>query len=467
MELLRKKNYKPNKYKKKQLNYFIDLGIAISSITLFIPGIIKFINLYIRFEILNDNAGSLSILHDWSGLVLGGFVVTHLVLHWKWLLLTTKKLPKAFKFNKKYFGYLVDIGMLISFLIILITGVMKFPAFSISRELLYNYSVLFLTLHDWSGIALSVLALTHVILHWKWIIEMTKRTVRNASIRRIGKILVWVSLIGIILFPAIINSIPISNSGEEIVIGGIGTHKFNPEEIVSIRPELFKEGHFSIFDILVHLDNNGELDMEYHFDPTMDTYVIDSINGKTNYWYYAYYDGGWQETNVFRMDHYPYKPKMYINLFTETSSRIESKYDTFREEINRLNSNNGSIIVPDIFIKGKTFDQHFKDIEITPHNLRNDTLQEGVITAIDVIMTLGDLGLITYRLNWYETIGTAEVKNYYVDEINGDASYARCGFVYEAGDLDFTRFRGNHIHIPADIRLINSPQYVEFFWICI
>ena len=42
--------------------------------------------------------------------------------------------------------------------------------------------------------------------------------------------------------------------------------------------------------------------------------------------------------------------------------------------------------------------KQFKNIEITPHNLRNDTLQEGVITAMDVIMTLGDLGLISYGL---------------------------------------------------------------------
>jgi len=369
--------------------------------------------------------------------------------------------------NKKFFGYLVDIGMLISFLIILITGVMKFPAFSISRELLYEYSVLFLTFHDWSGIVLSLLALTHVILHWKWIIEMTKRTVRNAPIKRIGKFFLLFSVIGILIIPIIINTVPISRSGDEIVIGGLGTHKFNPDEVVSIRPELFKEGHFSIFDILVHLDNNGELDIEYHFDATMDTYVIDSINGKTNYWYYAYYDGGWQETNVFRIDHYPYKPKMYISLFTESQSKIEHIYDTFREEVDRLNSNNGSIIIPNIILKGSTFDINFKDIEVTAHDLRNDTLQEGVITAIDVIMTLGDLGLITYKLNWYETIGTAEVKNYYVDDINGDTSYARCGFVYEAGHSDFTLFRGNHIHIPADIRMITSPQYVEFFWICI
>ena len=41
------------------------------------------------------------------------------------------------------------------------------------------------------------------------------------------------------------------------------------------------------------------------------------------------------------------------------------------------------------------------------------------------------------------------------------------GFVYEAGSLYYVGFRGNHIHLPSDFRILNSPYYVEFFWICI
>ena len=167
------------------------------------------------------------------------------------------------------------------------------------------------------------------------------------------------------------------------------------------------------------------------------------------------------------MDHYPYKPKMYISLFTSSQTKITTIYNTFREEIIRINSSGGSIVIPDIYITSPTNNLHFENIEVIAHDLRNDTFQDSVITAIDVIMTLGDLGLISYKLNWYETIGSSEIKNYYVDGINGDNAYARCGFVYEAGNTIYRRFAGNHIHIPSDIRLINSPEYVEYFWICI
>ena len=100
--------------------------------------------------------------------------------------------------------------------------------------------------------------------------------------------------------------------------------------------------------------------------------------------------------------------------------------------------------------------------------MRDDVLSSNVTTAIDVIMSLEDQEKITYELKWYESIGTAGiVKDYWVEAIDGDKSYDRCGFVYEAGSPKYAFFRGNHIHLPSDIRVLNSPEYVEFFWICI
>jgi hypothetical protein len=93
--------------------------------------------------------------------------------------------------------------------------------------------------------------------------------------------------------------------------------------------------------------------------------------------------------------------------------------------------------------------------------------QSGVITAIDVVISLAEQGKITYELQWYESIGLAKVKNYFVQRINNDEGRGRCGFVYEAGSNAFKGFSGNHIHLPSDIRVINSPEYEEWFWICI
>lgn len=225
----------------------------------------------------------------------------------------------------------------------------------------------------------------------------------------------------------------------QIRIAGIGDFSFNPETIKSVRDDLFNKGYFSIFDILVMLDDTGKIEMQYRFDNDMNTYVIDSINGIQHWWYSAYYDGGWSERSAFRMDHYPYKDKMYISIINSSESQIESYHEVFREEIIRKNENDGRTIVPKIILKGpKIGELVFENIEVKPHNLRNDMLTTGTITAIDAIMTLGDEGKIEYELFWYESIGTADiVKNYWVNGISEDKASGRCGFVYEEGSLAF------------------------------
>jgi hypothetical protein len=256
-----------------------------------------------------------------------------------------------------------------------------------------------------------------------------------------------------------------------IRIGG-DTFSFNPKEIVTIRPDIFNPGYFSMFDILVHLDNKGIINMGYHFNQSLNTYIIDSINGEPYWWYEAFYDGGWRETNVFRPDHYPWKDGTTLTFFRTNRERLEAIYSVWKTEIRRLNTNGGKIVIPLVIIKRAqhaNFTKYtFHNVEVSAHNLRKDIFKDDVITALDVIMSLGDQEKITYELMWYESIGSAGiVKNYWVESINGHKSFLRCGWVYEAGSPTFNLFRGNHIHLPSDIRVLNSPVYVEFFWLCI
>ncbi len=253
-----------------------------------------------------------------------------------------------------------------------------------------------------------------------------------------------------------------------INIRGLGTFSFDPRQVRTVREDIFREGHFSIFDILVHLKDRGDIAIEYYFDEEMNTYMITDLNGHDNWWYDAYYDGGWREISVFRMDHYPYKDGMTINIIRQPESQLASIYETYRDEIRRKEANGGKMIIPEVIIEGRHETFVFENIEVRAHNLRSDMFQDGVITAIDTIITLGEEEKISYDLQWYESIGSAGVvKSYWIERINSDMSYRRCGFVYEAGNWQYEFFRGNHNHIPSDIRVINSPQYLKYFWICI
>ncbi len=254
----------------------------------------------------------------------------------------------------------------------------------------------------------------------------------------------------------------------EISIEGLGSFSFDPQAIETARNDIFREGYFSLFDVLLHLERQGQIDLDYYFAEEMNTYVISAMDGHAFWWYDAYYDGGWRERSVFRMDHYPYKDKMHLKIVRSSEEYLESVYATYRDEVKRRIENNGSIIVPEVIIEGKNETMIFSNVELKAHNLRDDTFQTGVITAIDTILSLAEDDKLNYDLQWYESIGTAGiVKSYWVNRINEDVSEGRCGFVYEAGDKEFLFFRGNHNHIPSDVRVINSPEYVKFFWICI
>jgi len=80
-----------------KLNYFIDIGLAISFFICFItglikwPGLIKIIGVS-AYKVLHVK--NISILHDWSGLIMGLLVLVHLALHWKWLVCVTKSMFK-------------------------------------------------------------------------------------------------------------------------------------------------------------------------------------------------------------------------------------------------------------------------------------------------------------------------------------------------------------------------------------
>jgi hypothetical protein len=376
------------------------------------------------------------------------------------------------RIKKSTLKYYIDLGLLFTFATTFITGMIKFSPLTnilgINPRTLPMGEISFL--HDWGAMVMGFLILGHLLLNWTWITNMTKKRLRNINVRSVATkaaVIIVVIVLLALLFQNPTFQRMLFGGDDYIAIDGIGDFHYSPSKIETVRSDIFQEGHFSIFDILVYLNNTGKIDMKYHFDPQKNTHIIDSINGKSNWWYQAYYDGGWPENNAFRMDHFPYKEKMIIRVMRESEGKINRIQDVFEAEGQRESQNGGGLVVPTVIIRGTKQELRFSNVQVQPHNMRNDTLKDGTITALDVIMSLGDAGLITYELKWYKTIGSAEVKNYFVEKINSDKSHNRCGFVYEAGSYDFRGFSGNHIHIPTDIRVINHPDYVEFFWICI
>ncbi|MDP1728634.1 MAG: DUF4405 domain-containing protein [archaeon] len=94
---------------KVRLKYWVDVGMGISFLAVFITGIIKFRKILTLLGIeINYQSGLLYILskvHDWSGVFMGLFVVIHLILNFDWIVCETKsffcKEPKTICKTKK------------------------------------------------------------------------------------------------------------------------------------------------------------------------------------------------------------------------------------------------------------------------------------------------------------------------------------------------------------------------------
>jgi hypothetical protein len=248
-----------------------------------------------------------------------------------------------------------------------------------------------------------------------------------------------------------------------VSVADVGTFSFEPDRITTKRPDLFNPGYFSLFDVLAHLDESGVLQLRYHFDQSLDTHVIDAINNKGPWWYNVYYDGGWREASVHRIDYYPVKDKMTIHFVRDQADNQAQREEIWRTEVARRQANNDRIVVPKVFIRAFGESLIFENVEANAYNTRGDFFRSGVVTALDVIRSMADSGLITFELAWYENIGGAEIGNYYVERINNWLASGMCGFVYEVGEL--ATQQGNHIHLQTDLRVLQSPEYLEIFWI--
>ncbi len=255
-----------------------------------------------------------------------------------------------------------------------------------------------------------------------------------------------------------------------IEIENLGIFSFDPLEVETLRPDIFSPGHFSIFDVVAHLADREWFTMTHHYNSRLDTHVIDELDGRMNWWYRAYYPGGWPEINAFRMDMFPYKDGTTIKLSTHTEEYVGRIYNSFAEEILRKSINVGRVVIPEVRI-GTTV---HTNVPVSAHNVRPDVLQPGTITALDVLLSLADQGKIDrMKLTWYPSIGEADpVDSLFVEQIDaGDGVYdleasPELGkWVYETGSRDFGGFQGSHIQIPPDVRVIVSPEYMTWYWL--
>jgi len=401
----------------------------------------------------------LHLVFEW---ILISLTIIHIIYSRKYMKLKLRRIIAGLKSDRAYSISLLRLiqritkwGIIILTVLVTLSGLIYYEWFALIFDDFFLFA--------WH-INFEVILLIFIIIH---VGVGSKFFLTRKRINRWSFDLIIAILIGSLIILSINVNLPPKPASYQVKIGD-DKYKFDPNEVSTVRPDIFQNGSFSIFDALVYLNSTGQINLTSHFDDSMNTYVIDSLNGENDWWYYVSYSGGSGEQNAVRIDHYPWKPETVFKMYKEGASYINHVYSTFKEELIRLTENNGTVIIPTVIILGRTINLEFYNVSPTPHDMRNDTLQDNVITALDVIMTLGDLGYISYELKWVSSLGRASyVHSYFVERINSDQTIGRCGFIYEVGDLDFIYPGPNYIYMGADERVLNSPEYLRFFWACL
>ncbi len=85
-------------------------------------------------------------------------------------------------------NYWVDIGLLISFVFVAVTGlILQFvfisnaPGAGRTMTFFGTYKAAWLPWHSFFGVAMIVLAFVHLILHFGWLVGMTKNMFKGKS----------------------------------------------------------------------------------------------------------------------------------------------------------------------------------------------------------------------------------------------------------------------------------------------
>ncbi len=113
-------------------------------------------------------------LHEWLGIAFGAAIITHLLLHWQWIIEVTRRLFSKTQWSARI-NYILNVLLFIDITLVIFSGLM------ISEVALPFVGIQLAQSGSWRGLhgttanLFLVLVGLHVALHWQWIVNMFKR----------------------------------------------------------------------------------------------------------------------------------------------------------------------------------------------------------------------------------------------------------------------------------------------------
>jgi hypothetical protein len=144
-------------------------------------------SIFLAFLVLMDPRSSGIAIHEWLSLAFAAAAILHLLLHWKWIVSTTRRflgrVPRQARLN-----YLLNSLLFIDMTLVIFTGLMISEVALPSLGISFGRSFQWRALHSLTANFSIFLLGLHVALHWRWILETLKRyLVRPFLPARAGK----------------------------------------------------------------------------------------------------------------------------------------------------------------------------------------------------------------------------------------------------------------------------------------
>jgi cytochrome b561 len=150
---------------RNKLNLFVDLAIFIAFLVAMAP----------RFSGIP--------VHEWLGIAFGAAIITHLLLHWQWIVEVTRRFLGKAQWSARG-NYMLNALLFVDVTIVIFTGLLiseaALPAFGVEVARGGPWRVL----HTLSANLFIFIVGLHVAVHWQWIVNTVKRLGARQPARR-------------------------------------------------------------------------------------------------------------------------------------------------------------------------------------------------------------------------------------------------------------------------------------------
>ena len=192
---------------KTRRNWVVDAALFIGTLIASLSGIYFLIfpdggymggrNPYYGIRVIFDRSGW-EWIHTWLSLGMIAIALLHIILHWKWVVSTTKRVVRdiftSHKSNMNSKGWqnvIVDGAIGVGFIISALSGIYFIfvgesrgglapdPMFLFSRTV-------WEVIHTWSSVLFISGFLMHFAIHWGWVTKVTRKIFIGKKVKSVG-----------------------------------------------------------------------------------------------------------------------------------------------------------------------------------------------------------------------------------------------------------------------------------------